>query len=347
MLLSKKEIFVLEEEANIRIDIFLSKKFRNISRILWQKRIQKQLVLVNNKPIKKSYILKKNDKITFYYPKKPEPEINKNFKILYEDEFLIVIDKPANLPIHPSGNYKNNTLNFLLKEYLLSKKEFYCHPIHRIDKETSGLVLYGKNPEFIKKMNFLFRTHQIQKRYLVIVFGKIQNRLLIEGFIGKDLLSKIKRKQIFIPKEKIQDFINSFSDNYYNQSKIYKILYQNQIYTYRYCKTLFEPIKIKKIDHTDYEYITLLEVKLFTGRFHQIRATLKSLNYPIVGDKIYGIDENYFLQYLENPQDFSDRLLLNRTALHSYSLEWEDSFQKKHFKFFSPLPEDIKKILEI
>lgn len=345
MLLSKKEISILEEEANIRIDIFLAKKFKTVSRFIWQKRIQNNLVFVNNMSVKKSYILKANDKITFYYPKKPEPEINKNFKILYEDESLIVVNKPANLPIHPSGSYKKNTLNYLLKEYFSSKEEFYCHPIHRIDKETSGLVLYGKNPEFIKKMNLMFQSIQIQKKYLVIVFGKIEKPIFTEGIIGKDIFSKVKRKQLFISLEKIQNFLTSFK-GVYKEAKLYQILHQNQVYIYRYCKTDFVPLKIKKITHPHFEYITLLEAKLYTGRLHQIRATLKSLNYPIVGDKIYGIEENYFLIYLENPQDFSNELLLNRTALHSYSLEWTDTAQNKKFKFLSPLPEDLKQILE-
>ncbi|MFN3605067.1 MAG: RluA family pseudouridine synthase [Leptonema sp. (in: bacteria)] len=346
MILQKKEILVHLEEKNLRLDKFLSKRFNSISRQIWQRRIQKGIVQVNDKITKKSYLVKYNDKISFYYPKKSEPEIQTNFRIIYEDEYLIGIDKPPHLPIHPSGNYKKNTLNYLIKEYYKNTQEnFYCHPIHRIDKETSGIVLYGKSPSFINKMNQMFQNNQIHKKYYVLVFGKIEKEKVLEGYIGKDFFSKIKRKQRFIPKEKIKDFLNEFK-GIHKSPDFVEIFFQNTYYKYRYCKTSFIPKKIKQISHFKYQFITLLEVEIFTGRLHQIRASLNSLKFPVVGDKIYGIDENYFLSYLEDPKDFSKELLLNRTALHSYSLNFVHPISKRELTLVSPLPEDIQNRIE-
>lgn len=138
----EKEILITEDHHNIRIDRFLSENYKHISRSQWQERIEMGNVLVNEKKTRCSYLLKMNDKITFFYSKKSEPNINKEFKIIYEDEDLIVIDKPPNLPVHPSGNYKQNTLYSLLKEKYNYE---YCHPIHRLDRETSGLIIFGKS----------------------------------------------------------------------------------------------------------------------------------------------------------------------------------------------------------
>lgn len=352
MSLVKKEIQIPSEEKNIRLDIYLSKKYKNFSRYIWQQRIKNGLVLVNHKPTKKSYLLKEKDIISFYYPEKPEPEVNRNFKILYEDDFLLAVDKPANLPIHPSGNYKQNTLNHLLRTYYSKKyntNKFYCHPIHRIDKETSGIILYGKSSEVIKKMNLKFQNNEIEKKYYVVIFGKIEKELILEGFIGKDLLSKIKRKQKFISFEQIENYSNQFCIKFVNQNQ-FEIYYNQTVHTYKYCKTICYPIKVKKIDHSLYDFITLLEAKLLTGRLHQIRASLYNSGYPIVGDKIYGINEDYFLSFLENQKhtrEITENLLLTRTALHSYQMEFFHPFLNKKITLKSSLPDDIKNLIEI
>lgn len=353
MALIKKEIQIPPEEKNLRLDIFLARKYKNFSRYTWQERIKKGLVLVNHQTTKKSYLLKEKDIITFFYPEKAEPEVNKNFKILYEDDFLLGIDKPANLPVHPSGNYKKNTLNHLLKIYYstLSKQkdDFYCHPIHRIDKETSGIVLYGKTPEIIKKMNEIFQKSEIIKKYYVVVFGKIEKEFTLEGYIGKDFLSKIKRKQKFISFEQVENFTNQLCAKFVNQNQ-FEIYYNQTVYNYKYCRTIFFPIKIKKIVHPIYNFITLLEAKLFTGRLHQIRASLYNSGYPIVGDKIYGTNEEYFLSFLANQEytkEIIKNLLLTRTALHSYQMEFFHPFLLKKIILESPLPDDMKNLIEI
>jgi len=341
----EKEILITEDHHNIRIDRFLSENYKHISRSQWQERIEMGNVLVNGKKTRCSYLLKMNDKITFFYSKKSEPNINKEFKIIYEDEDLIVIDKPPNLPVHPSGNYKQNTLYSLLKEKYNYE---YCHPIHRLDRETSGLIIFGKNPFIIRNMARMFLNNEISKIYYTIVFGEFQHSSLLEGYIGKSLNSKVIKRQMFIEKNQLYNFIKNYKNDYKENCDYFNIYYKDNIYTYRYSKTKFFPEKITDVDHPFYKKITLIKVQLYTGRTHQIRATLKDSGFPIVGDKIYGPDENYFIKFLEenlSEKDYKD-LLLNRTALHCYQLTFLHPKNQQILTIQSPLPEDLIHLLK-
>lgn len=344
-MLVKKEIIISDDNQNLRIDLFLSKHYKHISRNQWQERIKKGNVLVNGKKIRNSYLLKNKDIVSFYYKAKSEPNVNKDFKILYEDEDLLIIDKPANLPVHPSGNYKKNTLTQLLKE---NYHYFYCNPIHRLDRETSGLIIFGKNPEIIHKMAKLFLENKINKIYHTIVFGIFNQNLILEGYLGKNLYSKVLKRQMFIENNKLNQFLSLYKNNYQKNCDNFSLWIENQTYTYRYAKTEFLPEKTFMIEHPLYREITLLKVQLFTGRTHQIRATLKDSGYPIVGDKIYGIDENLFIKFLNDELSQYDYniLLLNRCALHCSELSFihPKTNQKIHIK--SPLPEDFQMLLK-
>ncbi|GIX40791.1 MAG: pseudouridylate synthase [Leptospiraceae bacterium] len=341
----KKEIIITEQDSNKRIDRYLTDNYPHISRNQWQERIKNGNVLVNEKPVRNSYILKTNDIITFYYYKKPEPEVNHHFKIIFEDDDLLIIDKPPNLPVHPSGNYKKNTLYTLLKEQYNYE---YCHPINRIDRETSGLILFGKNPEIIRNISKIFLTNQISKIYYTIVFGKFTKHQILEGYIGKHIHSKVIKRQMFINKNSLMDFLKLYKNNYSDNTESFTIFYNNHNYIYRYAKTEFIPEKIKTIEHPLYNEITLIKVKLYTGRTHQIRATLKDSGFPIVGDKIYGLNENYFLKFLDdtiNNRDYQI-LLLNRCALHCYEMSFVHPGTKKLISIKSSLPEDFQTLLK-
>lgn len=342
----EKQVKITEEDTNLRLDIFLSKYYPHISRNQWQERIKAGLVNINGKKTKSSYILKQEDIIHFYYQKKEEAKVNTNYRIIYEDEDLLVIDKPSNLPVHPSGNYKNNTLYSILKQ----KYQYnYCHPIHRLDRETSGLIVFGKNPETISIMNKLFQSHYVQKYYYVLVMGEFKESKIIYGYIGKHFHSNVLKRQLFIPFENLNYYLNLFKNDYNEGCEYFSFFINNTNYIFRFAKTQFIPEKIVKINHDLYSNITLLKAKLFTGRTHQIRATLRDTGFPVVGDTIYGLDENYFLKFLDNElteEEIKKNLILNRCALHSAELYFMHPKKNIYLNFKSDLPEDFQTLLK-
>ncbi len=348
---AEKIIKITGSLANHRIDYLLAKLYPHISRTQWQKRIQNYEVLVNNKKTKPSYILKEDDKVYFYYQKKQESKYNTKFSILYEDEYLIAVNKPPNLTVHPSGNYRKNTLNQLLIDFYKDSLNF-CHPVHRLDRETSGIILYGKNPQIIKKMNHLFRNsdnQNIKKFYDVLVFGKFSyDQTLIEGYIGRDFCSKVKKKQKFLEIQNIEKFIKNYEFLYSPEQNFYEIIYQNQSYLFKYAKTLFSYKKIINISHPIFNHISLIKAQIFTGRTHQIRATLLEMGFPVVGDKIYGINEDFFIKFIEDRITEKDKeiLVIDRTALHSSFLEFLHPVLNKKIQIYCEPPEDFLNLLK-
>ncbi len=342
----EKQIRVSEDNVNLRLDLFLSKYYPHISRSKWQERIKLGLVNINGKKTKSSYLLKLDDLINFYYKKKEEAKVNTNFNIIYEDEDLLVIDKPSNLPVHPSGNYKNNTLYSLLKEKFQYE---YCHPVHRLDRETSGLIVFGKNPETISILNKLFQNHHVQKYYYVLVMGEFKGEKIVHGYIGKHFQSSVLKRQLFISFEELNSYLNFYKNDYNEGCESFSFFIHNKNYIFRFAKTQLIPEKVLDINHPLYSKITLIKAKLFTGRTHQIRATLKDIGFPIVGDMIYGIDENYFLKFLDGQltdDEIKTNLLLNRCALHSAELQFLHPKKNIYLNFKSDLPPDFQILLK-
>ncbi|MCS7204942.1 MAG: RluA family pseudouridine synthase [Leptospiraceae bacterium] len=344
-MLVKKEIIVSEEVENKRLDLFLAETFKHIPRNQWQNRIKQGIVLVNNRKVKNSYQIKKNDVISFFYSIRPEPQRSITIRVLYEDRDLLILDKPPDVPVHPSGNYRTFTLHTHIKEKL---KYDYCHPINRLDRETSGIILFGKNPYIIKAMQSLFEQNQILKIYHVLIFGNYHHSSMIDGYIGKDFLSPIHIKHRFIPLADIEQMIQSYKNDYTPNTESFSFFVGDQTYVYKYAKTEFHLIKTKKISHSLFTEISLVKVVLHTGRTHQIRATLSSLGYPIVGDKIYGPSEEIFLKFLNN--QFSEKeqklIMLTRTGLHCSEIRFIHPVNQKQIKITSELPEDFRQVLE-
>ena len=243
--------------------------------------------------------------------------MNMEVKIFYEDENLIVIDKPAGLVVHPgAGEHGQTLMDWFLKKYPAAQKLNWPDPtrpgiVHRLDKETSGLMVLANNPESLKKLQDLFQSHKIQKSYLALVYGKFEKPLgEIKSLIGRD--PNARRQQVsrsiffdFEPGPKGAPFGGKKRE----AKTDYKVLKE-----YQYGK----------------EILSLIEANLETGRTHQIRVQFKSLGHPVIGDQIYNI---------KHSRKISRELGLHRQFLHAYKLSFD------RYDFELKLPSELDNIL--
>lgn len=254
-----KQIHLNIEKSNInkRLDLVVSKSISELSRTLVKQLIDENLILVNNKTVKPSYKLKTNDKIFISLPELKNLKIEEekiDLDVVFEDKDLIVINKPQGMVTHPaSGIYKGTLVNALLYHCKdsLSGINGVLRPgiVHRLDKDTSGLIIACKNDKSHIKIAKQIQERKVKRSYLVIVHGKVKyDQGVINKPIGRD---KIHRHKMNI----VQDGRVAITH--------WKVL--------------------KRLEN-----FTLLECSLETGRTHQIRVHMKNLGHPIVGDKTYG-----------------------------------------------------------
>ena len=229
-----------------------------------------------------------------------EPEADLHYSIVYEEPGFLVADKPGDLPVHPAGIFYAHTL-----WYLLTERYGAIYPVNRLDRETSGLLVVAKTPEYAAKL----AESAMHKRYLALVFGKFRQEIDAKGTLVRDEASSVRRKRKFI--------LNGTEGEF--------------------CRTLLAPEKI-------FESRTLVKAELFTGRMHQIRATLFSLGFPLVGDKLYGKDETFFIRRAKTgmltEEDYR-KLGMKRQALHAAELAFQHPETGKSLHFTSPLPSDF------
>ena len=265
----KMELIIYKEKNKIRIDKFLTKEFFSYTRGEIIRNIKNGNILVNSKKIKPNYALKENDEIKInILPKisgiRPDPKVK--FKVIYEDKNIIAINKPAGLQIHPSHTEKNHTLvNGLIAKFPEIKNvsdgsagsELRPGIIHRLDKDTSGVMVVARNQKTFDELKKLFQNREIRKEYLAIVFGKLKSK---QGVIEKP----IARAQS------------------YKKQTIVSLKTKTKI---RPAATEYEVLK-------EYDNYSLVKVMPLTGRMHQIRVHLAHLGHPIIGDEKYA-HKNY------------------------------------------------------
>lgn len=251
-------MIIVEEETQTRIDSYLATKL-DISRSKIQKLIKEEKVLVNDKVISANYLVKLNDQIQvndeLNYEISVEPE-NIPLDIVYEDDDLLVINKASGMVVHPApGHYTNTLVNALLYRFnITSGDKMRPGIVHRLDKDTSGLMLVAKNEETHEKLSKMIGNKEVERRYLAITTGVIKTDTgTIDAPIGRDQRNRLKMQVTDVnAKEAITHF---------------KVLKR-------------------------YKANTLIECILETGRTHQIRVHLAYINYPIVNDPLYGKEKN-------------------------------------------------------
>jgi 23S rRNA pseudouridine1911/1915/1917 synthase len=253
---------IISEVSGIRIDGFLAEKLKDISRSHIQKLINEGKVLVNDKEVKTNYKVKVGDIIIINIPEVKKPSIEAEeieLDILYEDDDIIVVNKPQGMVVHPAaGNYTGTLVNALLNHCdSLSGVNGPIRPgiVHRIDKDTSGVIVAAKNDFSHIELAKQIKKHTMTRRYIAIVEGVIKvDDGIIEGAIGRN------------PKDRKKMDIVSGG---------------------RYAKTYFKVLDRFKSN-------TLIEAKLDTGRTHQIRVHMAHIGHPVVGDSVYGYKKQKF-----------------------------------------------------
>lgn len=293
------------DAQGVALENYLAGRFTYRSLEEWRERIRAAEITVNGKAVPPGYVLALHDVVEYRPGDLEEPESDLTFGIVHEDDELLVIAKPGNLCMHPSGPYFKHTLWYLLRE-----KYGEVHFINRLDRETSGLVLAARDPGTAARMTK--RLNEIGKSYLVMVHGELPDRIGAEGFLFDDTASNVRKKRRFAPGER-------------------------------------PPAGALKIESAKTEIsclerkggFSLAAAKLKTGRMHQIRATLFSYGFPVVGDKLYGLDENIFLKLRSDAMTGEDRvkLILPCQALHSSLLTFRHPVTGEELSFSLPLPE--------
>lgn len=284
-----------------RLDKFLSEIIEDATRSFVQKLINNNLVLINSKIITKAGTkLKGNESIEVNILEENQEILPEDIPInkIYEDNDIIIINKNPDMVVHPAhGNYTGTLVNALLyHEKNLSDINGEIRPgiVHRLDKDTSGVIIVAKNNLAHENLVNIFKNKDISKTYLCIVKGILKNKSgRIENLIGRD---PNNRKRMTVVENNGKLAISN-----------YKVLKENHNKNY-----------------------SLVEVNIETGRTHQIRVHMKSLNHPILGDATYG----------------NINSLANRQMLHAFKLEFIHPISKKEMKIIAPIPKDMENVLK-
>jgi 23S rRNA pseudouridine1911/1915/1917 synthase len=312
----KYRIEVPHGKKKERIDLFLASQIENATRSRIQKLIEADLVKVNGKTVKPSYLVQPNDIIEASYPITPRPEEAEPeeipLNIIFEDEFLLVVNKPAGMVAHPAyANYTGTLVNALL-HHTKSLSGVTGRPgiVHRIDKNTSGLLVVAKDDFTHAKLAEQFSKHTAEREYRAVCWGIFKEA---KGEISSNISrSKSDRKKFAVSKDEGKTAV-----------------------------TFFEVIE-------QFEFAAYLKLNLKTGRTHQIRVHLSSINHPVFGDETYGGRKIVYGSQLPKMKSRIENLLslMPRQALHAKTLGFIHPRKKEFMRFNSELPEDMNVLLK-
>jgi len=312
----KYRIIIPEGKKKERLDIFLTSQIENATRTRVQKLIEANLVIVNGGFIKPSYKVLPGDIIDVKIPVSPHPEEAEPeeipLNIIYEDDFLLIVNKPAGMVAHPAySNYTGTLVNALLHHtQKLSRPEEIIRPgiVHRIDKDTSGLLVVAKDNWTHAKLAEQFSKHTIEREYWTVAWGIFKEK---KGELNSNIgRSKSDRKKFTVSSEG------------------------------KTAVTFYEVLD-------EFEFASLLKINLKTGRTHQIRVHLSSINHPVFGDATYGGRQIMYGSSLPKMKSRIQNLLeiMPRQALHAKTLGFIHPHTRESIRFDSNLPDDMIQLL--
>ena len=306
-------------QSPLRVDKFLMSRIEKVTRSKIQRAAKEGSIFVNDQAVKSNYKVKAEDqiKVLFSYPPYENlllPE-KIDLDIVYEDNILLVLNKPPGLVVHPGhGNYSGTLLNGLLYHFEQLPTNSSNRPglVHRIDKDTSGLLVVAKTEEAMSHLAKQFFDKTSKRKYLALVWGDFDvDQGTVKGYIGRNQKNRLQMT-VFENNTKGKDAVTHF-----------KVLER-------------------------FGYVTLLECQLETGRTHQIRAHMKFTGHTLFNDARYGGDKilkgtNFtkYKQFVENCF-----LLMPRQALHAKTLGFIHPKTDEKMEFDSPIPEDFESVLQ-
>jgi len=295
--------------APVTIADYLAGRFTYLDRDEWVEKIKSGRILLNDVRCTAESITRKGDMVSYIADNFDEPPADLNYRIIYEDQWFLGIDKPGNLLVHRAGkSFKNNLMFQLRHVHIPSYPD--SHSAHRLDRETSGAVIVAKSAEARAAIQPQFSSGTIVKQYVAIVHGiPDKHEFTIDKPIGKEELSEVTYK---------------FKVDSSGKPAI---------------------TRIEQVTPVGSSY-SLLRIKPLTGRTHQIRIHLVSAGYPIVGDKLYGLSEREYLRWRDKPAEIPQTLLIDRHALHCAFIKFLHPFTNKECRIEAPMPSDIKALIE-
>ena len=316
-------IEITKGQEALRIDKFLMLRIEGATRNKIQQAIDNEMVLVNEKPVKTNYKVKPYDKIVVFDNRNPDsndiiPE-NIPLNIVAEDDEILVVNKPAGLVVHPGSGNPSGTLINGVAYYLTQKNPEAAENelprfgmVHRIDKNTTGLLVLAKTPHAMTDLAKQFFNHTVHRRYIALVWGDFEeNEGTITGHVGRH--------------QRFRKLFTTYPDGDHGKEAIthYKVLER-------------------------FNYVTLVECRLETGRTHQIRVHMQYIGHPLFNDDFYGGDRivkgtvfTKYKQYVDNC--FA---LCKRQALHAKELGFIHPTTKESIMFESNLPDDMLAVIE-
>jgi 23S rRNA pseudouridine1911/1915/1917 synthase len=322
-LYEKLALTIDKGQEPLRIDKFLMTRVEGATRNKIQQAVDNEMVLVNDKAVKSNYKVKPGDKITIFNNRSPEssdiiPE-DIPLTIIYEDDDVLVIDKPAGMVVHPGSGNPNGTLINGVAYYLKKQNPNLDEStlprfglVHRIDKNTSGLLVMAKTSKAMSDLAKQFFNHTVHRRYISLVWGNFDTQ---EGTIVAHVGRHLRFRKLF----------TAYPDGDHGKDAIthYKVL-------------------------ENFNYVSLVECRLETGRTHQIRVHMQYIGHPLFNDDFYGGDRVVKGTVFTKYKQFVDNCfaLCPRQALHARELGFIHPITRKQVHFESPLPTEIQQVID-
>lgn len=301
-----------------RVDRFIAAVIPRLSRTRIQRIIERGQVWLRGRVVERSaQRVRAGQRLTVWRPAPPEPPAVLDYTELFVDEHVLVVDKPAGLPVHPSARYHRHTLTAVMRERLGAGHGWEM--AHRLDRETSGVVIFGRHRASASVLKRSFARREVRKEYLAIVHGRLDEPRSIDLPLGAAVDSAIKVKMGPRP---VEDGGAA-------------------------AHTAVEPIAAGVFRQRP---ITLVRARPTTGRQHQIRAHLAAIGHGVVGDKMYGIDERWFLDVVECGRplaELDEHLGLCRHALHALRLELPHPATGQRVAFTAPWPAELAELIAL
>jgi 23S rRNA pseudouridine1911/1915/1917 synthase len=323
---SQQNFRTTSSDAGRRLDQFLTSVLQNLSRARVQELIEQNKVLVNGASARPSFKLRGDEKVEIIGqaerpPLKAIPE-EIPLDVVYEDEYLAVIDKPAGMIVHAGAGDEERNRGTLVNALLFRFQQLSgiggpARPgiVHRLDKDTSGLIVVAKTDEVHRKLAAYFVSRQVKKKYIALVMGWPADKGTISAQISRDRLRPTRMTTRRVGG-----------------------------------RAAISHYTVRRKLQTPYGKFALLDVDIETGRTHQIRVHLSSIRHPVVGDTLYGAPR-VLRRQMPNARgkakiESTDALSLDRNFLHAVRLEFVHPATHERLQFDRPLPEDLQKLLK-